>query len=73
MPDVDEGPVCPSCQQMIPLDRFDLNLEGLDGARPECPRTDLVEVAQRAREEARQYEERRRWTVFAHPFSRVGF
>lgn len=70
MPDVDEGPVCPSCEQAIPLERFDLHLDGLDGAHPECPRTDLVEVAERAREEARQREQRR---MFTRPFSRTGF
>lgn len=44
-----EFPVCPSCGQEIPGERFELHLDGLDGARPECPRQDLVEFAQRAR------------------------
>jgi hypothetical protein len=35
-------PICPSCEQAIPPDRFELNLKGLDGAQPECPRQDLV-------------------------------
>ena len=61
MPDVDEGPICPSCEQTIPPERFDLHLAGLDGARPECPRTDLAEVAERAREETHQLESRALW------------
>jgi hypothetical protein len=28
-----------------------LHLNGLDGARPECPRQDLVEIARRARDQ----------------------
>lgn len=68
-----EGPVCPSCGTMVPLERFDLHLEGLDGAHPECPRTDLVEVAEQARRESQQREQHRLWAMFAHPFSRAGF
>lgn len=41
--------VCPSCEQTIPPDRLEIHLAGLDGARPECPRQDLVEIAERAR------------------------
>lgn len=42
-------PTCPSCEQIIPVELFELHLEGLDGARPECPRTDLVEIVKLAR------------------------
>jgi hypothetical protein len=40
---------CPSCGQEIPEERIRLHKRGLDGASPECPLTDLVEVAMRAR------------------------
>lgn len=66
--EVEDGPVCPSCEQVIPLARFDLHLSGLDGAHPECPRTDLVEVADRARAEARQLDHR---AVWERPWSRA--
>ena len=39
---------CQACGQNIPDDRYELHAKGLDGARPECPLTDLVEVAKRA-------------------------
>jgi hypothetical protein len=65
-----EGPVCPSCGELIPLDRFELHLEGLDGARPECPRTDLVEVAEPARAAAQQLHRDRMFGLFNAPFSR---
>jgi hypothetical protein len=68
MPREEEGPVCPSCEQVIALERFELHLDGLDGAHPECPRTDLVEVAQRAREASRQRELRALWE---RPWSRA--
>jgi len=68
---VEESPICPSCEQAIPLERFALHLDGLDGARPECPRTDLLEVAERARAEAGRQERRRRWSLVAHPWSRT--
>jgi hypothetical protein len=45
----DEKPICPSCGMGIPLDRFFLHLEGLDGINPECPRQDLTEIVRRAR------------------------
>jgi hypothetical protein len=45
-----ETGICPSCQRPIPIDRLELHLAGLDGARPDCPRTDLVEIVRRARE-----------------------
>ena len=44
-----ETGICPSCEQPISTERLDLHLAGLDGARPECPRQDLVEIAERAR------------------------
>jgi hypothetical protein len=68
MSDEEDGPICPSCEQMIPVERFDLHLDGLDGAHPECPRTDLVELAERAREAARQRERRALWE---RPWSRA--
>ena len=40
---------CESCGQEIPAERAWLHERGLDGARPECPRQDLVEIAMRAR------------------------
>ena len=40
---------CPTCGQPIPADRYALHAAGLDGARPECPLQDLVEIAMRAR------------------------
>lgn len=52
---LDETPVrdrpttCPSCGDEIPPDRYDLHIEGLDGARPGCPRQDLEEIVSRAR------------------------
>jgi hypothetical protein len=71
MREEEAGTICPSCEQVIPLERFDLHLEGLDGAHPECPRTDLVEVAERAREVERQEEARRRRAVWERPWSRA--
>ena len=47
----DETQTCAVCGQRIPLDRYALHARGLDGARPECPLTDLVEIALRARGE----------------------
>lgn len=44
-----EGAVCPSCEQVIPVERFQLHLDGLDGARAECPRQDLEAIVQRSR------------------------
>jgi hypothetical protein len=44
-----ETGICPSCEQAIPPDRLEIHLVGLDGARPECPRQDLVEIVERAR------------------------
>ena len=40
---------CDVCGQDIPVDRYELHMRGLDGARPECPKQDLVEIAKRAR------------------------
>ena len=40
---------CETCGEEIPASRYPLHASGLDGARPECPLTDLVEIAQRAR------------------------
>jgi hypothetical protein len=51
MPESSEAGVCPSCEQEIPADRLALHLAGLDGARPDCPRQDLEEIAERARQE----------------------
>jgi hypothetical protein len=42
--------VCPACEEWIPDDRLALHLDGMDGARPECARQDLVRIAQEARE-----------------------
>ncbi len=70
MPEEEDGPICPSCGQVILLERFELHLEGLDGGHPECPRTDLVEVAERVRETARERERRVLW---ARPWSRAWF
>jgi hypothetical protein len=42
--------VCPACEEWIPEDRLALHLDGMDGARPECPRQDLVRIAQEARQ-----------------------
>lgn len=61
MPEQNDDPVCPSCRQAIPFERLDLHLAGLDGARPECPRQDLVEIAQRAREEQMLARHTRLW------------
>jgi hypothetical protein len=47
--------ICPSCGQEIPPDRLELHLSGLDGARPECPRQDLEEIAERARAWEREH------------------
>jgi len=41
---------CQTCGQDIPADRYALHARGLDGARPECPKQDLVEIANRARQ-----------------------
>jgi hypothetical protein len=49
----EEHGVCPSCGQQIPIDRLPLHLDGLDGARPECPRQDLKLIVQRASEAER--------------------
>jgi hypothetical protein len=40
---------CDVCGQDIPKHRYLLHARGLDGARPECPRQDLVEIALRSR------------------------
>lgn len=69
----DEGPICPSCNQVIPTDRFELHLDGLDGAHPECPRTDLVEVVERARAAANVLHSQRRSQLHGQPFSRGWF
>ena len=63
---LEESALCPSCRQLIPLDRLELHLAGLDGARPECPRTDLSLVIVRAREE----QVRASRTLWTQPFSR---
>jgi hypothetical protein len=55
-----ETGVCPSCEQTIPPDRLEIHLGGLDGARPECPRQDLVEIAERARADGSMWIGRRR-------------
>jgi hypothetical protein len=47
-PDIGNS-LCPSCEQWIPSDRIALHLDGLDGARPECPRQDLALIVQHAR------------------------
>jgi hypothetical protein len=51
--------ICPSCEQAIPADRLTLHLAGLDGARPECPRQDLVAIVNGVREE--EYSGAARW------------
>lgn len=40
---------CQACEQEIPDERAALHERGLDGAHPECPRQDIVEIAMRAR------------------------
>jgi hypothetical protein len=40
---------CDVCGQDIQKDRYSLHARGLDGARPECARQDLVEIALRSR------------------------
>ena len=42
---------CELCGAELASERYELHLRGLDGAHPECPRTDLVEIALRARGE----------------------
>jgi hypothetical protein len=42
--DLETG-ICPACEQKIPADRLQLHLDGLDGARPECPRQDIERIA----------------------------
>ena len=69
----EEGPVCPSCGVTIALDRFNLHLEGLDGGHPECPRTDLSEVAERARAAAAALHRQRHFELYNQPFSRGWF
>lgn len=49
MDDVEQTQHCEACGHDIPADRYALHARGLDGARPECPLTDLVEIAMRAR------------------------
>jgi hypothetical protein len=39
---------CESCGEVIPPEREQLHARGLDGARPACPKQDLVEIAMRA-------------------------
>jgi hypothetical protein len=51
MPNTAETERCEACEQAIPAERAWLHARGLDGARPECPKTDLVEIALRARVE----------------------
>lgn len=48
-PEDEATAVCPSCSATIPFDRLEVHLAGLDAARPECPRQDLIEIAQRER------------------------
>ena len=73
MDEVEGYEICPTCEQMIPADRYLLHLEGLDGARPECPRTDLVEVAERARAAASALHRQRHCALHDRPFSRGWF
>ena len=40
---------CDACGKEIPLARYRLHVRGLDGATPECPKQDLVEIVMRAR------------------------
>lgn len=47
--DAVETELCEACGQNIPADRYALHARGLDGARPECPKQDIVEIAMRAR------------------------
>jgi hypothetical protein len=42
---------CDACGKEIPLARYRLHVRGLDGATPECPKQDLVEIAMRKRGE----------------------
>ena len=42
---------CDTCGKDIPAARFALHLSGLDDATPECPLTDIVEIAMRKRGE----------------------
>ena len=60
MPDEDEYAVCPACEEWIPGDRLDLHLDGLDGARPECPRQDLELIVQQA-QRAQYIKQRLPW------------
>ena len=55
-----ETEFCSSCGEQIPVDRYELHVRGLDGARPACPKQDLVEIAQRARGEFDQFGDRRK-------------
>lgn len=41
--------LCEVCRQQIPENIYPLHERGLDGARPECPKQDLVEIAMRWR------------------------
>jgi hypothetical protein len=66
--DEEEYETCPTCEQLIPTNRYLLHLEGLDSASPECPRTDLVEVAERARAAAQRLERDR--ALYHRPFTR---
>jgi hypothetical protein len=47
--DVVETERCDVCGERIPLNRVALHARGIDGARPECPKQDIVEIAMRAR------------------------
>jgi hypothetical protein len=49
--DIVETQRCDVCGQDIPLMRYRLHERGLDGAAPECPKQDLVEIAMRERGE----------------------
>jgi hypothetical protein len=42
---------CEACGAELAPERYALHLRGLDGAHPECPTQDLVEIALRARGE----------------------
>lgn len=53
---------CATCGQDIPAERYMLHARGLDGARAECPKQDLVEIAKRARQTGGVYPGPRPWT-----------
>ena len=40
---------CDTCGQDVAVVRYRLHARGLDGAAPECPKQDLVEIAMRKR------------------------